>query len=215
MSKKSSMIASVGEISTVKSRIGKKNRIVDSKSADARQMIKDFSEVIIKGDKPKNCNLVWFTLTIPHTNRTEEVHELIEILQAHEQNANCMYHISLLQEIQGEDDEAELSLQRAIELGSQHAKFDLLVKQHEDKGPTEDMFAIDALEMIRHGYRLTRHFNIKYFVYYSQVLQRYATELENKNTVLEAQLLEEQLRPPEVGGSEFEKAKKHFNEGGT
>ena len=181
-----------------------KKRVDTSKdvSESTSNELKKFAETIIKGVKPIDLNIFWFASNDTLLRRDVLTSQLLNLISGLEDNANCMYHTYLLYDQQGKKEEADVSLKKAIELGSLDAKFDFLVKEYES-GSNRDLFVHNGLELVRGGYRLKRHFNVKYFLYYSMVLEKFVDELQEK-------LVEEQLRPPEHGGSEFENAKTHF-----
>ena len=82
-----------------------------------------------------------------------------------------------------------------------------------------------GVDLLKQGYDITEYYNNVYTQYNSDCMKATVTELLKENTVykekiikcqndintLNDKLLEEQLRPPELGGSEYKKCQQHFN----
>ena len=164
---------------------------------------------------------------------------LYQKLVNHPLNANCMYYVAKCfasdqRPINGSppcrrqalswsrDAKYREYLEKAIILGSSDALF--------DRGYLENSID-DGLEALQKGFRLLKHQprykntydreeahkvcrlfinDNKYRDYHDLVLCEHINRLEQKVSVLTADLEQERLRPPEVGGSDYNKAKEHF-----
>ena len=211
------------------------------------RLVEQFVEDIVHGDKPKQFTLVWVALNIVHDDRMLINKFITLLEQHHDNpncmyHLSILFdHKKMKQEAEIALTKAiELgSLDAKFDFLVNTYEHDWLnvtgmsnitdslkttnTRKTADKSKSEHEFTInkhfvkETLDMIKDGYRLQHHFNVKYFVYYSYILEVYVEQLEMRNeklemqnTELESKLLEEQLRPPQDGGSEFEKAKIRF-----
>ena len=145
------------------------------------------------------------TFTFDLARNTKIRIKMFDLLKDKQDNANCMYYAALClpRKKRGE------YLKRAGELGNVDALFLESYSDHSiEKG----------LEAITKGFRSGNNKIRDIKGFYSKTLEHYVeqqqTEIENlreKNKKLEQELTEERLRPPESGGSEYEKAKMNFH----
>ena len=160
--------------------------------------VDDIVDAIINGRKPVIGSNSLFD--------REKSAEIRAMIRDHEDNVDCMYYMTIL--LHDQKDEYEKYLQKAIQLGSLDAKFDYLAAEYFSR-QTKEVLA-ELLELIRNGYRFNLQMIGRRVGVYAQILSLYIRELERENRKLQEKLVHEQLRPPEVGGSEFEKCKTHF-----
>lgn len=127
--------------------------------------------------------------------------ELYQRLKSYTNNGNCMYYAGIC--FYGKDDRlVKEYLEKAIVLGSKAASYELASFKYRSaaENSKEKENAIeDGLKVLQTGYRNTTGVS-----FFSSILLRYIS-------VLTAELVEERLRPPEVGGSDYIKAQEHFN----
>lgn len=68
-----------------------------------------------------------------------------------------------------------------------------------------------GIELLKQGYDLTEFFGKVYADYNYDCTKAAFAELLKENQMLNEKLLEEQFRPPELGGSEYKRVEQHFN----
>ena len=128
-------------------------------------------------------------------------------LSQHPENANCLYYLGLLVDYVCENSStvsAEELYRRSMEHGSLAGMYQYGRKVYCYNSPEGISWGLNAL---RKGYKCQTMDQPRYLqdTYSFETLTIYIEELRNE-------LKEEKCRPPEKGGSDYEKAQEHFEE---
>lgn len=134
---------------------------------------------------------------------------LHEKLTVYPDNANCIYYAAIC--FDENDQRRKQWLEKAVKLGHREAMFEygrLLYDANREESIASGVEAIKAGHREKHKTKLGDIFF--YQKYYAITLENYISQLEQENARLKSELQEEQLRPPELGGSEYIQAKDRF-----
>ncbi len=140
------------------------------------------------------------------TNFWNLLHEKLKI---YSDNSNCMYWAAVC--FDENDERRKICLEKAVKLGNLDAMFEYgRINYHANK---EESIKTGA-QAIKSGYRQKHKSKMGDILfnkdYYELTLEHYISQLEREMKMLKYTLQEEQLRPPEFGGSDYNQAKKHF-----
>ncbi len=122
-----------------------------------------------------------------------------EKLLEHPNNANCLYYLGLIEEHR--TGKTDLYFKDAAKFGSIPAMYKLGSINGNMKS------GVQALKL---GY-IHQPYPKSLDYYDVNCLREYINELKEENENIKIELEQERLRPPEKGGSEYEKCEQHFN----
>lgn len=178
---------------------------------DTEDKIDDIVEKIVNGETPELEGVLY---------KTESYDKIFEKIKDQTENANCMaYAAWCLTDEPPNRVERQRYLDRAIELGSLRALFYQGLEKCQ-RGMSQSGIE-DGIRALRAGFTVEkrRGLHIHLPEYYSRILESQKSSLEAENQqlkarvrTLERELEEERLRPPEAGGSDYEKARSDFSQ---
>lgn len=169
------------------------------KPAKLDQLTNKYVSKILQGEKPY--------IEDEGSNFWDLLHDKLKI---YTENANCIYFAAVC--FDEDDHQRKTWLEKAVKLGSREAIFEysrLTYNENKEESVKQGVEAIKA------GYREKHKIwkfdgRLPYHDYYELSLEYYISQLESENKTLKQELQEEKLRPPELGVSNYNQAKEHF-----